>query len=82
MFIDQFCKTEFISKRSRVENFCSNSCRVSKYQLNNKKPNKELVEKENKSKLDKVKINQMGLSGVGNTVAGTLAVEALKNYFN
>ncbi|MFK8061107.1 MAG: hypothetical protein AB8B78_13585 [Polaribacter sp.] len=75
----QYCKKEYVPKRRRVQKFCSNSCRVGSHQLKNKKLNKELVEKENRSKFDKVKINQMSFSGVGNSVAGTLAVEAIKS---
>ena len=79
MYVCNYCKKEYIPKRRRVQKFCSNSCRVGSHQLKNKKSNIELVEKESNSKLDKVKIDQMSLSGVGNSVAGILTVEAIKS---
>ncbi len=82
MYICHYCKKEYIPKRRKVQKFCSDSCRVSSHQLK-KKSNEELITKTTKSisHLEKQKIKKMSLAGVGNSVAGTIAVEGLKALF-
>ncbi|MBU3010282.1 hypothetical protein KO506_02605 [Polaribacter vadi] len=82
MYVCQHCKKEYLPKRRKVQKFCNASCRVSSHQLK-KKSNDELTTNRTnyKSNLEKLKVEKMSLSGVGNSVAGTIAVEGLKALF-
>ncbi len=82
MYVCQHCKKEYLPKRRKVQKFCNASCRVSSHQLK-KKSNDELTTNRTnyKSNLEKLKVEKMSLAGVGNSVAGTIAVEGLKALF-
>lgn len=74
-----YCKKKYLPKRRGVQKFCSNSCRVRSHQLRLKtKEELILIKTKDKSNLEKLKVEQMSLSGVGNAAAGTIVVEGLK----
>ena len=75
-----YCRKEYIPKRRRIQKFCSVSCRVSSHQLKNKNSKKELITSDNNLP-KKTTVDKMSLAGVGNSAAGTLMVDVLKNVF-
>ena len=80
MYVCLYCKKEYLPKRRRVQKFCSESCRSNSHQLK-KKLNQQLVPTKTKTNQESIKVDKMSLAGVGNSVAGTLAVEGLKSLF-
>ena len=76
-----YCKKQYIPKRRRVQKFCSASCRVGSHQQKNKQQQNQLLpKKESTSNLaQKMKITEMSLAGVGNSVLGVAAVELAKS---
>ena len=80
MYVCLYCKKEYLPKRRRVQKFCSESCRSNSHQLK-KKLNQQLVPTKTKTDQESIKVDKMSLAGVGNSVAGTLAVEGLKSLF-
>jgi len=75
-----YCRKEYIPKRRRIQKFCSVSCRVGSHQLKNKNSKKELITSDNNLP-KKTTVDKMSLAGVGNSAAGTLMVDVLKNVF-
>ena len=79
-YICEYCKKDYIPKRRKVQKYCSNGCRVRSHQLKTK-TTKELGLQKSISTPEKIKVDKMSMAGVGNSVAGTLAVEGLKALF-
>ena len=78
----KYCKKKYLPKRRGVQKFCSNSCRVRSHQLQLKlKEELPLIKSKDKGNLEKLKVEQISLAGVGNAFAGTMAVEGLKALF-
>lgn len=77
MYRCQYCRKEYKPKRRRVQKFCSTSCRVGSHRLKSIS-NKELVNLKNTPKIEKANVDKMSWAGIGNSAAGTLAVEGLK----
>ena len=75
-----YCKKEFLPTRRKIQKFCSNSCR-SKSHHQKTKISKAISISNLETKPEKISIDQMSFAGVGNSVAGNLAVEAMKSIF-
>jgi len=80
-----YCKKDYIPKRRRLQKFCSASCRVGSHQQNNKlkqqQQQQQLLPKteSNNTLLQKMKVTEMSLAGVGNSLLGVAAVEVAKS---
>ncbi len=82
MYECHYCKKEYLPKKRGIQKFCCNSCRVRSHQLKKKSNDELTTNKTNcKSNLEKIKVEKMSLAGVGNSVAGNIAVEGLKALF-
>lgn len=79
-YICDYCKIEYIPKRRKVQKFCSNSCRVSSHR-SKMFTNQQLSIKGDKAHKKELKAPKMSLTGVGNSLAGTLVAEGLKSLF-
>lgn len=77
-----YCGKDYIPKRRKVQKYCSASCRTRACNLRKEaKKNKLEKQKTTKSETSKNKVEQMSLAGIGNAVAGTLAVNGLSSLF-
>ncbi|AOW20784.1 hypothetical protein [Urechidicola croceus] len=76
-YICEYCHEEFIPNRRFVQKYCCTNCRVKSYHRRNKKVSNNEIE--DKTKKPKTKIEKMSIEGIGNSMAGTAAVEALKS---
>jgi hypothetical protein len=72
MYKCNFCGIYYTPKRRFVQRFCSDSCRSLNHIKN--KNQKEISKPINDDKTNPVQIDKMSWSGVGNNIAGTLAV--------
>ena len=79
LYTCQYCGKEFRPNRRNKQRFCSNSCRVGAFKLKKEKGLASPVE--DKEKQSQLKIEKMSFAGVGNSAAGTLAVNALTSIF-
>ena len=78
----EFCQTNFIPKRRKVQKFCSNSCRSKSFHHRNKKQSEELPKKDLRQLLEemnskKTEIETMSLPGVGNAAAGAATYDLI-----
>ena len=76
----QYCGKEYKPNRRHKQKFCSNSCRANFFTKKKKNelalnPNKEIETQK------PLQIERMSWAGVGNAVAGTLAVNAITSVF-
>ena len=80
LYTCQFCKNEFIPTRRKAQKFCSATCRSKNHHHKNKKiittKNEKLVEGSESEEKNKIEIEKMSVSGVGNAALGTLAGNA------
>lgn len=73
-----YCGKDYIPKRRKVQKYCSASCRTRACKIRNAAAKNKLeLQNTTKSEVSKNKVEQMSLAGVGNAVAGTLAVNTL-----
>ena len=72
MYKCNFCGIYYTPKRRFVQRFCSDSCRSLNHIKNKNK--KEISKPIKDDKTNPVHIDKMSWSGVGNNIAGTLAV--------
>lgn len=97
LYTCKHCFKEFSPTRRGVQKFCSDSCRASHHQCNNRNKQKlqdslvakngtngeiEKFKKEGKNKeKGKSKTEEMSISGIGNAAAGTALVDTIKHMF-
>jgi hypothetical protein len=80
LYICQYCGKEYKPNRRHKQRFCSCSCRVNSHNKNKKKSLSISALETKKDSNNPVKIEKMSWAGVGNNVAGTLAVNALSHF--
>ncbi|WP_296317647.1 hypothetical protein [Winogradskyella sp. UBA3174] len=82
-YICKYCIKEFEPKRRRVQKYCSDTCRSKAFHA--RKTNKELTTKSNDIGIPNNQptppSQKMSTAGVGNVVAGVLAINAAKAIF-
>ncbi|MFV8379327.1 hypothetical protein [Flavobacterium sp. LB3R33] len=75
-----YCGNQYKPNRRHKQRFCSNSCRVNSFNLNKKKNSVLKAEGINEPK-NRVQIEKMSLSGVGNAAAGALVAKVATDFF-
>jgi hypothetical protein len=79
LYTCQYCGKEYKPNRRYKQRFCSCSCRVNSH-IKNKKESLSIPALGTKANpTNPLKIEKMSWAGVGNNVAGTLAVNALSH---
>ena len=75
-----YCQKEYIPTKRGKQKYCKAGCRQRASQIRQKKK-KDLIKVPDLAHNDKVKIDKMSTSGVGNATAGTLLADGLKAVF-
>lgn len=81
-YICEYCVKEFEPQRRGVQKYCSNSCRSKAYHSRQKLKQNQMpkdLSVNRPSTSNKPTTDKMSIAGVGNAVAGTLAVDLVKN---
>jgi hemolysin activation/secretion protein len=75
-----YCRKEYLPTRRKIQKFCSNSCRSKSYHQKTK-ISKAVNASNSETKTEEITIDKMSFAGVGNSVAGITAVNALTAIF-